>query len=76
MILLILFGMPVISDSLLLALASRLPMTPLAETPLARHGWFPRVQKVILAGATTLQRPIGCELSRPEFANLDTIRLH
>jgi hypothetical protein len=33
MILLILFGMPVISDSLLLALASGLPMTPPADHP-------------------------------------------
>ena len=58
MILLILFGMPVISDSLLLALASRLPMTPLAERRLRDTAGFLGCRSDAL-DLNAVGRPIG-----------------
>jgi uncharacterized SAM-binding protein YcdF (DUF218 family) len=65
MILLILFGMPVISDSLLLALASGLPMTPPAEHP---------PQAIVVLGAEVIRAHNEKLGIRPGLLTLDRLR--
>ena len=65
MILLILFGMPVISDSLLLALASGLPMTPPADHP---------PQAIVVLGAEVIRAHNEKLGIRPGLLTLDRLR--
>ena len=65
MILLILFGMPVISDSLLLALASGLPMTPPADHP---------PQAIVVLGAEVIRTHNEKFGIRPGLLTLDRLR--
>jgi uncharacterized SAM-binding protein YcdF (DUF218 family) len=65
MILLILFGMPVISDSLLLALASGLPMTPPADHP---------PQAIVVLGAEVIRTHNEKLGIRPGLLTLDRLR--
>ena len=64
-LLLILFGMPVISDSLLLALASGLPMTPPAEHP---------PQAIVVLGAEVIRAHNEKLGIRPGLLTLDRLR--
>jgi uncharacterized SAM-binding protein YcdF (DUF218 family) len=65
MVLLILFGMPVISDSLLLALASGLPMTPPADHP---------PQAIVVLGAEVIRAHNEKLGIRPGLLTLDRLR--
>ena len=65
MILLILFGMPVISDGLLLALASGLPMTPPADHP---------PQAIVVLGAEVIRTHNEKLGIRPGLLTLDRLR--
>jgi uncharacterized SAM-binding protein YcdF (DUF218 family) len=65
MILLILFGMPVFSDSLLLALASGLPMTPPADHP---------PQAIVVLGAEVIRAHNEKLGIRPGLLTLDRLR--
>ncbi len=64
-ILLILFGMPVVSDSLLLALASGLPMTPPADHP---------AQAIVVLGAEVIRAHNEKLGIRPGLLTLDRLR--
>jgi uncharacterized SAM-binding protein YcdF (DUF218 family) len=65
MILLIVFGMPVISDSLLLALASGLPMTPPTDHP---------PQAIVVLGAEVIRARNEKLGIRPGLLTLDRLR--
>jgi uncharacterized SAM-binding protein YcdF (DUF218 family) len=65
MILLILFGMPVFSDGLVLALASGLPMTPPADHP---------PQAIVVLGAEVIRSPSEKLGIRPGLLTLDRLR--